>query len=107
MNKIFHKPIIVFAITTSILAAIFFLFPINIFDGEVVIESGIQKFTVDQSLSLSNFIGIGIEDMEKNSIVDYYLKPQGIIIACIMIIGMPALFAYRMYLKVSRSSNED
>ena len=107
MGKIFKKPILVFAILASILAAIFFLFPINIFDGEIVIENGIQKFTIQDTLSLSNFVGIGIEDMEKNNIVDFYLLPQGIIIACIMIIGMPALFAYRMYLKVTRSSSDE
>jgi Zn-dependent protease len=101
MQKVFKQPFLVFAIFSGILAAIFFLFPISIFDGEIVVESGLQNYTADFKLSLSNFIGIGIEGMEESGIVDFYLKPQGYIIAGIMIFGMPALFAYRMYLKVS------
>lgn len=106
MEKVFKKPFLVFAIFSSILAAIFFLLPISIFDGEIAVESGLQNYTLDYKLSLSNFIGIGTEWMEGMNIVDFYLKPQGYMIAGIMIFGMPALFAYRMYLKVSNKPEE-
>ena len=107
MEKVFKRPFVVFAIFASILAAIFFLFPINLFDGEIVVDRGLQKFTADQQLSLSNFIGIGTEGMKEFGIVDFYLKPQGYIIAFIMILGMPAIIAYRLYLKVNNNNSED
>jgi hypothetical protein len=106
MEKVFKKPFLVFAIFSGILAAIFFLFPISIFDGEIAVENGLQSFTTDFKLSLSNFIGIGNERLEGRSIVDFYLKPQGYMIAGIMIFGMPGLFAYRMYLKVSNKPED-
>jgi hypothetical protein len=106
MEKVFKKPFLVFAIFSGILAAIFFFFPISIFDGEIAVENGLQSYTADFKLSLSNFIGIGIEGMEESGIVDFYLKPQGYIIAGIMIFGMPGLFAYRMYLKVTSKPEE-
>ena len=101
MQNILHKPFIVFAILSSVLALIFFLFPINMFDGEIVVDSGLQHFTAEQRISLSNFIGIGTEGFEEQGIVDFYLNIKGIMIACILILGMPALLAYRLYLKVT------
>ena len=101
MEKIFYKPFVVFAILSIVLATVFFLFPINLFDGEVVVESGLQKYTKEMPLSLSYFIGIGTEGMEESHIIDFYLNPKGIIVACILIFGMPALIAYRLYLKVT------
>lgn len=106
MGKIFHRPFILFAITSTLLAVIFFIFPINLFDGELVIERGLQSMTVEHSLSLSNFIGIGTDGMDEQGIVDFYLTAKGIILACIIILGLPALFAYRMYLKVTPLKGE-
>jgi hypothetical protein len=106
MQKILHKPFIVFAILSSVLALLFFLVPINLFDGEIVVDRGLQHFTLEQRLSLSNFIGIGTEGFEEQGIVDFYLNMKGILIACILILGMPAILAYRLYLKVT-SGNED
>ncbi|NRA13144.1 MAG: hypothetical protein HRT57_14440 [Crocinitomicaceae bacterium] len=106
MEKVFKKPLIVFAVLSGVLASIFFLFPINLFDGVYVVDNGLQHYTRDINLSLSNFVGIGIEGMEELGIVDFYLKPQGYIIAAIMIFGIPGLFAYRMYLKVTNKPEE-
>lgn len=106
MQKILHKPFIVFTILASILSLVFFLFPINMFDGEIVVDHGLQHFTLEQRISLSNFIGIGTEGFTEQGIVDFYLNVKGIMIACILILGMPALLAYRLYLKVT-SNNDD
>jgi len=106
MDKMFQKPLLLFAITSVLLAAIFFLFPINLFDGEIVIERGLQSMVVDHQLSLSNFIGIGTEGMDEQGIVDFYLTTKGYFIACIIILGLPALFAYRVYLKATSPKDE-
>lgn len=106
MEKIFRKPLLVFSVISLVLLMIFFLFPINIFDGEIVVERGLQNFTTAHNLSLSNFIGIGTEGMKEQGIVDFYLTIKGILIAAIIIIGLPGMFAYRMYLKVNSSKAE-
>lgn len=106
MEKLFHKPFVVFAILSSLLAAIFFLFPINIFDGEIIIDRGLQHAVLEQNLSLSNFIGIGTEGFKEQGIVDFHLQTKGIMIAIIMIVGMPAILAYRLYLKVTTATKD-
>ena len=48
------------------------------------------------------FIGIGIEGMNEQGIVDFYLTAKGVILAFIYILGFPGLLAYRIYLKNQR-----
>ena len=64
------KPLLIFIVFSSVLAFLFFFFPINLFDGKIVVENGLQSYTADDNLSLSNFIGIGIEGMNEQGIVD-------------------------------------
>ena len=96
------KPLLIFIVFSSVLAFLFFFFPINLFDGKIVIENGLQSYTADDNLSLSNFIGIGIEGMNEQGIVDFYLTAKGVILAFIYILGFPGLLAYRIYLKNQR-----
>tara|TARA_B110000285_G_C14755207_1_gene437050 strand:- start:236 stop:538 length:303 start_codon:yes stop_codon:yes gene_type:complete len=96
------KPLLIFIVFSSVLTFLFFFFPINLFDGKIVVENGLQSYTADDNLSLSNFIGIGIEGMNEQGIVDFYLTAKGVILAFIYILGFPGLLAYRIYLKNQR-----
>lgn len=93
------NPLILFLIGVVVLAAIFFTLPINLFDGVIVIEEPYRSFQLERPLSLSYFIGLGYEETDMEYVKDFYLTSKGIAIAVIIIIGFPALFAYRIYLK--------
>ena len=93
------NPFLIFLIGVVVLAIIFFTLPINLFDGVIEIEEPHRSFKVDTPLSLSYFIGLGYEESEMTNVKDFYLTVKGIIMAIIIIIGFPALFAYRMYLR--------
>lgn len=99
MKPQFKKPLLIFLGTSLLLCAIFFLFPINLFDGEIVIKRGLQEMTEARPLSLSYFIGIGYDEADMDIIEDFYLTTKGITMAIIFIVGIPALLAYRIYLK--------
>ena len=88
---------IVFLIGVLVLSLLFFVFPINIFDGAIVYNSGAQEYTVDAPLSLSYFIGIGYEEADMVGVADFYLYPKGILMAFLFIFGFPALLVFKIY----------
>lgn|SRR5690606_25186430 len=94
---------VIFASTSLLLAAIFFLFPINLFDGVIIEQRGELVLTHHRPLSLSYFIGMGYDESDMEFITDYYLTKKGIFMAIVFILGLPALLAYRLHLK-SRSA---
>jgi hypothetical protein len=93
------KPVIIFLGSTILLLVIFFLFPINLFDGVIVEQRGIQEFVHERPLSLSYFIGIGYDPEDMEFVKDFYLTGKGYFMAFIFTIGLPLLLAYRIYLK--------
>lgn len=93
------KVIILFLGLSFLLAAIFFLFPINLFDGVIIEKHGLQRIVHERPLSLSYFIGLGYEESDMEFIEDFYLTGKGIFMAFVFILGLPALLAYRVYLK--------
>ncbi len=93
------NPIVLFFSLAMILALIFFLLPINLFDGEIVYKEAHREYTVQAPLSLSYFIGIGYEEADMVTVKTFYLTAKGILMAFIFILGLPAILAYRMYLK--------
>lgn len=99
----FKKPIIIFFLGVILIATPLFLFPINLFNGAIVFENGPQKIVQDAPLSLSYFIGLGYEEQDMVGVSDFYLKQEGFILAFCLIIGFPALLAYRLKIKF----NED
>jgi hypothetical protein len=99
----FKKPIIIFILGVILIATPLFLFPINLFNGAIVFENGPQKMVQDAPLSLSYFIGLGYEEQDMVGVSDFYLKQEGYILAFCLIIGFPALLAYRLKIKF----NED
>lgn len=95
----FKKPIFIFFFGVILIAIPLFLFPINLFNGAIVFENGPQKIVQDAPLSLSYFIGLGYEEEEMVGVADFYLKQEGYILAFCLIIGFPALLAYRLKIK--------
>jgi len=98
------NPLLIFLIGVIVLAAVFFTLPINLFDGVIEIEEPHRSFKVDTPLSLSYFIGLGYEESDMTNVKDFYLTVKGVFMAVIIIVGFPALFAYRIHLK--RQSKE-
>jgi hypothetical protein len=99
----FKNPLFIFFIGVILIATPLFLFPINLFNGVIVYESDVQKVVQDAPLSLSYFIGLGYEEQDMVGVSDFYLKKEGYILAFCLIIGFPALLAYRLKIKF----NED
>ena len=106
MKQKLNNPWFVFALGVIISCCIFFLFPINLFDGEIVFQLGMKTWKEKANISLSYFIGIGTgkEQLEKLGVIDFYLLPKGYILALIVILGLPGLWAYRVYLRGSRNN---
>jgi|TARA_R110000737_G_scaffold350741_2_gene390685 hypothetical protein len=97
----------VFIISFLVIAAILFLFPINLFDGEIIYESGLQVATVKAPLSLSYFIGMGYDSADLVGVKSFRLLPVGYLIAFLILFGLPALVSYRIYLgRMKKDTNE-
>jgi len=96
MRSMFRKPIMVFFLAVILVSALFFLVPINLFDGMMVFD-GIAG-PVKTKLSLSYFIGIGASPEETAGVRDFYLLPMGYLLAFLLIIAFPALIAYRVHI---------
>jgi len=105
MTNLKTRALAIFVITSVVLAVIFFVFPINIFNGEIhIVEPHNHKDYIKEApLSLSYFIGIGYDEADMEFVESFKLTIQGWIMAFIFILGFPALLAYRIYLKYTRS----
>lgn len=96
------NPIVLFLSLATILALIFFLLPINLFDGEIIYTEGLREIVVQTPLSLSYFIGIGYDEVDMVNVESFRLTMKGYFMAFIFILGLPGLLAYRMHLKSSK-----
>jgi hypothetical protein len=101
MKQKLNNPWFVFALGVIIASGIFFLIPLNLFDGEIVFQVGMKTWKEKANISLSYFIGIGAEkkQLEELGVIDFYLLPKGYILAFILNLGLPGLWAYRVFLK--------
>ena len=106
MNSRVKRSMIVYLICVLILLLIFFLLPINIFDGEIVYKQGLVSFKEQRPLSLHFISGLEYADNELKGIKNYYLLPKGYVTAFLFIFCFPALVAYRIYLGKNRSNIE-
>ena len=98
MKKIY----LIFVIAFLTIATPLFLFPINLFPGQIIHEIIPEKaITEDCYLSLSYFIGLGYEIDDMKGVESFYLTLEGYLLAFSIIIGFPFLLAYRSYLKRS------
>jgi hypothetical protein len=97
----------VFLVSFLVIAALLFLFPINLFDGEITYSSGLQEATVKAPLSLSYFIGLGYNEADMVDVKSFHLLPVGYLIAFLILFGLPALVSYRIYLgRMKKKENE-
>lgn len=93
------KKYLFIALSISIvIAAVLFLIPINLFEGEIVFGNNGINIPVQAKLSLSYFIGIGAGPEETKDVVDFYLKPLGYFNAFLLLVALPSLISYRIYL---------
>lgn len=99
MSRAAKKGWIIFGIGSVVVALILFLIPTPIFDGEVTWNVASKSVTLKQRLSLSYFIGIGVEDQQLAYVDHFRLTAQGWLLAFIFILGLPGMIAYRFYLK--------
>jgi len=106
MKQLFQKPIYIFLFAMFCVAIPLCIFPINLFQGEIVYLNGLVEVTEQAPLSLSYFFGLGYNEVDMLGIKEFYLLPSGILTAVIFIFGIPALIAYRIYLKQHAASKE-
>lgn len=99
MKQSIRKSVFLFLILVIVIALPLFLLPLNLFSGEIVMAEGLAQTTIKAPLSLSYFIGMGYDEADMAGIKDFYLLPQGYILAIVFIIGIPALISYRIFLK--------
>lgn len=93
------NPLYVFIFSLLLIALPLFLFPINLFSGEIIISiNGVEQIS-EAPLSLSYFIGLGYETSDMVNIKDFYLVPKGIALAVCLLLGVPFMISYRVYLK--------
>jgi uncharacterized integral membrane protein len=78
------NPWVVFCFSILLLSALFFFIPINLFEGEIIFQENGKTWTQRANISLS-------------------LVTKGYLLACFMIVGFPAILAYRTYLKITKS----
>lgn len=91
------NPLVVFLLTSAVLALVFFMFPINLFDGVIVESKGLSTVKIETPLSLSYFIGIGYDEADMVNIETFYLTLKGKVMAVLFIFGFPALLALRIH----------
>ncbi len=97
MNRKTTLTLITFLVCFLIVTLPLILFPVNLFDGEIIYKNG----AIEQvPLSLSYFFGIGYDDADMTNVVSFHLIPKGYFLAIIFTIGIPALIAYRIYLTI-------
>ena len=106
MNRLFSQPIVLFAVLVVLISLPLLVFPINLFPGEIVLDTGVGQSTVAAPLSLAYFLGLGYAQEDMVGVVDFYLLPQGITLAFILTIGIPAVFAFRVYLRKKGRNND-
>lgn len=96
--KRFLQPLPLFIIAALVIALPLFLFPINLFNGEIILKMPINAMPIQAKLSLSYFVGMGYAENEMENVKEFYLTAEGYFFAAVLIIGFPGLLAYRVSL---------
>lgn len=98
VKKMLKNPFAMFMVTFLVIAIPLFFFKITIFDGEILMKQRISPQPLPIKLSLSYFIGIGIDPKDLTDVKDFYLVGKGYFLAACLLIGFPSLMAYRSLL---------
>jgi hypothetical protein len=96
--RVLSTPFFVFILTFFAIAIPLFLFPINLFPGEAIQQIGEIEYPEKFPMSLSYLIGIGYDPKDLEGIKDFYLLPQGYALAFCLLIGLPAILAFRVHI---------
>lgn len=98
IKNLLKNPLTVFALTFVFFAVPLFFFNISIFDGEIIVMQGTKEIGLPIKLSLSYFIGVGINPEDLKDIEGFHLVSKGYFLAACLLIGFPSLMAYRSYI---------
>ncbi|NVK65357.1 MAG: hypothetical protein HWE22_12270 [Flavobacteriales bacterium] len=93
------KALAIFVVTSIVLGIIFFVAPIQLFDSQIHYVEPHRDYIVDAPLSLANYIGLYTDEASMEFVESYWLTPKGWFMVIAFIFGLPALLAYRIYLK--------
>jgi hypothetical protein len=99
MRTQLKKPLVIFALSSLLIALPLFLLPLNLFNGEIIYQRALVEQKVAAPLSLSYFIGVGYDQKDMVGVKEFYLVKDGIILAIIVLFGIPGIIAYRFHLK--------
>jgi len=99
------SPWLVFIGLSLIISVILFCLPINLFPGEIVMERGLSTITLkDHNLSLSYFVGMGMNPGDLEGVKSFKLSPWGWALAFCYIFLLPGIIAYRIHMKQKAKS---
>ena len=98
IKNLFKNPLAVYALTFVVFAVPLFFFFFSIFDGEIIVLQGTKEIALPIKLSLSYFIGVGINPEDLKDIQGFHLVSKGYFLAACLLIGFPSLMAYRSYI---------
>jgi hypothetical protein len=90
----FH-PIFLFSVFFILLAALFFLVPIELFSGVIELDSG---RTVKADLSLSYFLEFTSKPELVRGANSLHLDAQGYFLSFCFLVGLPGILTYRIWL---------
>ena len=83
MRFLFKKPFFVFCLAVIFIALPLFIFPINFFDGEIIMKNGLSETKMEAPLSLSYFIGFGFNSIDMEGIKDFLFTSKRVF-TCIL-----------------------
>lgn len=92
------KPWFVFAFSLILIGGTLILVSPNLFEGEIVYEQNGKKYVLEAPLSLAYFVGLGYDQADMKQVVEFYLTRRGYMLAASLLLGFPALLAYRSFL---------
>jgi len=82
-----------------------FTLPINLFPGEITYQKGISTYTITETnLSLSYFIGLGLNPGDLDDVASFRLSLWGYALAFCYLGLLPGVITYRIYLKRHKKS---
>jgi hypothetical protein len=82
-----------------------FTLPINLFPGEITYQKGIRTYTITETnLSLSYFIGLGLNPGDLDDVASFRLSLGGYALALCYLGLLPGVITYRIYLKRQKKS---
>jgi hypothetical protein len=87
--------LITFLVTFLIITLPLIVFPVNLFDGEIIYKNGLIE---PAPLSLSYFFGLGYHPSDMEPVASFHLIGKGYFLAFILTLGIPTLITYRVYL---------